>query len=175
MIEIRSPTLQADSLISEPRGKPLILWYNYPKYNKNKQIASPKYIHSLLKWRILFNLSYFFFIHHTYDTWIEIWLLFNSVQSLSLVWLSTAPWTATRQASLSITNSQSLLKLISIKSVMPSNHLFLCHPLLLLPSIFPRIRVFLVSQVFTLGDQSIGVSTSALVLPMNIQDWFPLG
>ena len=61
MIETRSPTLQADSLISEPRGKPLILWYNYPKYNKTKQIASPKYIHSLLKWRILFNLSYFFF------------------------------------------------------------------------------------------------------------------
>ena len=52
------------------------------------------------------------------------------------------PWTAARQASLSITNSQSLLKLISIKSVMPSSHLILCHPLVLLPSIFPRIRVF---------------------------------
>ena len=55
---------------------------------------------------------------------------------------SATPWTATRQASLSITNSQSLLKLMSIKSVMPSNHLILCRPLLLLPSIFPSIRVF---------------------------------
>ena len=66
----------------------------------------------------------------------------SSVQSLSHVWLFTTPWTAARQASLSITNSQSLLKLMSIESVMPSNHLILCHPLLLPPSIFPRIRVF---------------------------------
>ena len=66
----------------------------------------------------------------------------SSVQSLSYVWLFVIPWTAARQASLSITNSQSLLKLISIKLVMPSNHLILCHPLLLPPSIFPRIRVF---------------------------------
>ena len=67
---------------------------------------------------------------------------FSSVQSLSHVWLSATPWTATRQASLSITNSRSLLKLKSIESVVPSNHLILCHPLLLLPSIFPSIRVF---------------------------------
>ena len=65
-----------------------------------------------------------------------------SVQSLSHVWLFATPWTAACQASLSITNSQSLLKLMSIKSVMPSNHLILCPPLLLLPSIFPSIRVF---------------------------------
>ena len=64
------------------------------------------------------------------------------VQSLSRVWLSSTPWTAARQASLSITNSRSLPKLMSIKSVMSSNHLILCHPLLLLPSIFPSIRVF---------------------------------
>ena len=68
--------------------------------------------------------------------------LFSSVQSLSHVRLFVTPWTAARQASLSITNSQSLLKLISIQSVMPSNHLILCHPLLLLPSIFPSIWVF---------------------------------
>ena len=67
---------------------------------------------------------------------------FNSVQSLSRVRLFVTPWTAAHQASLSITNSQSLLKLVSIELVMPSNHLILCHPLLLLPSIFPRIRVF---------------------------------
>ena len=64
------------------------------------------------------------------------------VQLLSWVWLFAAPWTAAHQASLSITNSRSLLKLVSIESVMPSNHLVLCHPLLLLPSIFPSIRVF---------------------------------
>ena len=65
-----------------------------------------------------------------------------SVQSLSRVRLFSTPWTAARQGSLSIANSRSLLKLMSIESVMPSNHLILCHPLLLLPSIFPSIRVF---------------------------------
>ena len=69
-------------------------------------------------------------------------LLFTSVQSLSHVRLFATPWIAARQASLSITNSRSSLKLMSIKSVMPSSHLILCHPLLLLPSIFPSIRVF---------------------------------
>ena len=66
----------------------------------------------------------------------------NAVQSLSRVWLLMTPWTAAHQASLSITNSWSLVKLMSIKLVMPSNHLILCHPLPLLPSIFPSIRVF---------------------------------
>ena len=66
----------------------------------------------------------------------------SSVQSLSRVWLFATPWTAACQASLSITNSWSLLKLMPIESAMPSNHLILCHPLLLLPSIFPSIRVF---------------------------------
>ena len=66
----------------------------------------------------------------------------SSVQSLSHVWLFVTPWTATHQVSLPITNSQSLLKLMSIESVMPSNHLILCPPLLFLPSIFPSIRVF---------------------------------
>ena len=75
-------------------------------------------------------------------------LLICSVQSLSRVRLFATPWTAARQASLSITNSQSLLKLMSIESVMHSNHLILCRPLFLLPSIFPSIRVF--SNEFTL-------------------------
>ena len=66
----------------------------------------------------------------------------SSVQSLSHVRLFATPWTAAGQASLSITNSRSLLKLMSIELVMPSNHLILCHPLLLPPSIFPNIRVF---------------------------------
>ena len=68
--------------------------------------------------------------------------MFSSVQLLSHVWLLATPWTVACQASLSITNSQSLLKHMSIESVMPANHLILCHPLLLPPSIFPRIRVF---------------------------------
>ena len=67
---------------------------------------------------------------------------FSSVQSLSRVWLYVTLWIAARQASLSITNSRSLIKLMSIESVMPSNHLILCHPLLLLPPICPSIRVF---------------------------------
>ena len=67
---------------------------------------------------------------------------FSSVQSLSLIRLFATPWTAAHQASLSIINSQSLLKLVSIESVMPSNHLIFCRPLLLPSSIFPCIRVF---------------------------------
>ena len=66
----------------------------------------------------------------------------GSVQSVNHVWLFVTPWTAAHQAFLSITNSQSLLKLMSIESVMPSNHLILCQPLLLLPLIFPSIKVF---------------------------------
>ena len=68
--------------------------------------------------------------------------IFSSVQSLSGVRLFATPWTAAHQASLSVTNSWSLLKLMSIESVMQSDHLILCHPLVLLPSIFPSIRVF---------------------------------
>ena len=75
------------------------------------------------------------------------------VQSLSHVRLFATPRTSVGQASLSITSSWRLLKLRPIESVMPSNHLILCHPLLLLPSIFPRIRVFSVSQLFVSGDQ----------------------
>ena len=70
------------------------------------------------------------------------WDVLSLVQPLSRVWMFATPWTAACQASLSITSSQNLLKLMSIKSVMPSNHLILCHPFLLLPSIFPSIRVF---------------------------------
>ena len=74
-------------------------------------------------------------------SWGQLWF-FSSVQQLSRVRLFVIPWTAACQPSLSITNSRSLFKLTSIKSVMPSNHLILCRPLLLLPSIFPSIRVF---------------------------------
>ena len=75
----------------------------------------------------------------------------------------------------SLPASQSLLKLMSIESMLPSNHLLLCRPLLLLPSVFPNIRVFSNESTLWWGGQSIGVSASASVLAMNIQDWFPLG
>ena len=113
--------------------------------------------------------------------------MLSSLQLLSHVRLFVTPWIAARQASLSITNSWTLLKLMSIELVMPSNHLILCRPLLHPAPIFPSIRSFLMSQFFTSGGQSIGVSASASggqsigvsasvsVLPMNIQDWFPLG
>ena len=88
---------------------------------------------------------------------------------------SAAPWTAACQASLLITNSGSLLKLMSIESVMPPNHLILCRPLLLLPSVFLSIRAFSNESALHISGQSIGISASASVLPMNVQDWFPLG
>ena len=98
----------------------------------------------------------------------------QSFQLLSHVWLFATPWTAARQASLSIKNSQRLLKLMSIESVIPSNHLILCHPLLL-PSIFPNIRGFsneLVLSIRWLKYWSFSFSIS----PSNdMQGWFPLG
>ena len=118
---------------------------------------------------------------------------FSSVQSLSRVRLFATPWITACQASLSITNSQSLLKLMSTELVIQSNHLILCHPLLLPPSIFTCIRVFsngwkwvfssgsfpasgpFHQGLFASAGQSIRVSASTSVLPMNIQDWFPLG
>ena len=95
---------------------------------------------------------------------------FSSVQSLTHVRLFATPWTAAHQASLSITNTWSLLKLMSIESMMSSNHLILCRPLLLPPSIFPSIRVFS-NESFASGGQSIGFSPSASVLPVNVLDW----
>ena len=97
----------------------------------------------------------------------------SSVQSLSRSFFAT-PWTAALQASLSITNSQSWLKLMSIESVMPSNHFILCCSLLL-PSVFPSIRVFSNESVLHIRWPKYWSSALTSVLPMNIQDWFPLG
>ena len=101
--------------------------------------------------------------------------VFSSVQSLSRVPLLVTPWTAAHQASLSITNSWSLLKFMSIESVMPSNQFILCHPLLLLPSIFPRIRVFSSESVLRIRWPKYWSFSIKSVLPMNIQNWSPLG
>ena len=97
------------------------------------------------------------------------------VESLGCVWLFTTSCTAARQASLAFPISWSLIKLMSIESVMPSNHLILCCPLLLPPQSFPASGSFQTSQFFAWGGQSVGVSASTSVLPMNTQDWFPLG
>ena len=98
----------------------------------------------------------------------------SSVQSLSGVRLFATLWITPRQTSLSITNSRSSLKLMSIELVIRSSHLILCRPLLLLLPIPPSIRVFQMSQLFTGGGQSTGVSALASFLPKNTQDWFPL-
>ena len=99
----------------------------------------------------------------------------SSFQLLNCVQLFATPWTTANQASMSITNSWSLLKCMSIESMMPSNHLILCHSLLLPRSVFPSIRVFCSESVLHMRCQSIGVSASASVFPMNTQDWSPLG
>ena len=102
---------------------------------------------------------------------------FNKIvlQLLSCVRLFATPWTAAHQASLCFTVSRSLFKLVSIEFVMPSNHLILCCPLLLLPSNVPSITVFSNELTLHMRGQSIGASASASVFPMNIQGWFPSG
>ena len=114
-----------------------------------------------LKYLSLFGISFY-------------WCLGLSVivQLPSCVWLFATPWTAACQASLSLTISWSLLKLMSIESVMPSNHLILCHPLLLLPSVFPRIRVF--SNVSALLIKWPKYWSFSICPSNDIQDWFPL-
>ena len=94
----------------------------------------------------------------------------SSVQALSHVWRFEIPWTAECEASLSIANSWNMLKLICIELVMPSSRIILCHPLLLLPSIFPSVRGYSNESVF-----HIEATASTSVLPMNIQNLFPLG
>ena len=99
--------------------------------------------------------------------------------ALSCIWFFATPWTTARQASLSFSISQSLLRLTSIDSMKPCNHLLLNHPLLLLPSIFPSIRVFsndwaLHNRHWSTCCQSTGALASASVLSVNIQGWFPL-
>ena len=120
------------------------------------------------------------FIHFYFCMWCRHksvkFLFCTSVQfSRSVMFDSTTPSTAAAQASLSITNSQSLLKLMLIESVMPSNHLILCHPFSSCLQFFPASGSFPVSQFFLSSGQSIGASASASVFPMNIQDWLLLG
>ena len=111
---------------------------------------------------------------------VHLWLVcfsqcISSVQSLNHVQLLATPWTAACQASLSITNSQSLLKFMSIELVMPSNHLILCCSLLLPPSIFPSIRVFPNESVLHWVAKVLEFQLQRQSFQWIIQDWFPLG
>ena len=141
------------------------------------------FIESHRFWTVVFSLSFVSmhilipFLISSFMYWLFRSVLFSphefvvliffscSVQSLSRVQLFVTPWTAAHQASRSITNYQSLLKLMSIKLVMPSNHLILCRPLLLLPQAFPTLGSFPMSRLFASGGQSIGASASASVFP----------
>ena len=121
---------------------------------------------------------YYRFVHVIIVSWSKVleMKLFSSIQLLSRV--SLQPHGLQSQASLSITNSRSLLKLVSIASVLPPNHLILCHPLPLPPSIFPSIRVFSNESILHIRWPkywSFNIGASASVFPMNTQDWFPLG
>ena len=102
------------------------------------------------------------------------WQSCNILHQPYLSFAVVTPWTAARQASLSVTNSQSLLRVMSMESVMPSNQLILCRPLLLPPSSFPSLRVFSMSQFIASGGQNSGASASASVLLMNTQEWSDL-
>ena len=162
-----------------------------PKMSFPVSVSKPKSTLSLFEIRRVFFFPYWPFIFHhinfclvdysslwTYQT-AFLWYDFSSVQSLSHVWLFATPWFAAHQANLSITNSRSLFKLMSIESVMPSKHLILCHSLLLPPSIFPSIRIFSDESVFHIRwskywSFSISPSNEHLGLIFFRMDWLSL-
>ena len=154
--------LQSFSLFFNINGLPVPLKFTW-KNGENRLQVSDVFI-SLLSGRRKQTTSVRFFFPSL-----------RSDQSLSRVQLFATPWITACQASMSITNSRSSPKLTCIESVMPSGHLILCPPLLLLPPIPPSIRVVPMSQLFSWGGQSIAVSALASVFPVNTQDWSPLG
>ena len=149
--------------------------FSRKEYRSGLPLPSPISFKSDSQLRNTFSYIYWFIVkgYGWGYKWTSSWKrCINSVQSLSRVWFFVTPWTAACQASLSITNSRSLLKLMSMESVMPYNHFILCC-LLLLPLVFPSIRVFSSGSVFCIRWPqywSFSISPS-----MNIQDWFPLG
>ena len=154
-----SPVLAGRSFTTEAPGKPPILTSRHSfSLNSQRTKLRPQSQVGLRK-----------VTHRKWQSWNKN-SKFCSVQSLSRVQLFATPWTAAHQPSPSITNSWNLLKLMCIKSVMPSNPLILCRPLLLPRSIFPSIRVFSNESVLCICGPSIGVSASASDLPMCIQD-----
>ena len=159
----------------------LLQKWHAKKKNKKKKTKEQKW-HASSHFYFFLNIVYFvcwadlfpFWLIKSYTSCKDI-AQFSSVQLLSRGWLFATPWTVVCQASLSITNSQSLLKLMSMESVMPPNHLILCYPLLLLPSIFPCSRVFYNESALHIRWPKFGAPALVSVLPMCIQDWFPLG
>ena len=154
-------------------------WHDFPSpertftssvwdpFKRSQQIKKSPIKHSYI------NLQDKFLRPDLFCKLISLNLVISSVQLLSRVRLFATPWTAACQASLSITNSRRLLKFTTLGLVMPSNHLVI--PFCSCLQSFPASGSFQMSQLFTSGGQSIGVSASASVIPMNIQDWFPLG
>ena len=132
-------------------------------------------VHFWVPHRVHDERQLFSFVHHFVPSAYRYWCMvqFSSVQSLSHVRLFATPWT-TAQASLSITNCWSPPKPMSIESVIPSSHLILCRIFSSHLQSFPASGSFQISQLFTSGSQSIGVSASTSFLPMNTQDWSPL-
>ena len=127
---------------------------------------------SVLTWMLIWFSNGCIYYHcwlFSFTMWV------NSVQSVNHVRLLVTPWTAACQASLSITNSWSLLIFMSIESVMPSHHLILCRPILLLPSIFPSIRVFPNESVLHIRWPKYCTYSFSISSSSEYQDWFPLG
>ena len=144
-------------------------------HSHQKHLLTAKGVHTF--WLILFMINpvYSWLKAARKDSYKQTSDKFSSVQSLSLVRLFVTPWTAARQASLSIINSQNLLKLMSIELVMPPTISSSVVPFSSCLQSFPASGSFQMSQFFPSGGQAIGVPASASVLPKNIQDWFPLG
>ena len=134
----RFPALQSDSLAAEPQGKPKNIGVGIPVCYKKKNYGSVVIKNRDMQ-AVEKNLHPMYHFSESFERRVPSNFV---IQSLSCVWLFMTPWTAACQVSLSSTISWSLLKLMSIESVMPSNPLILCRPLLLLPSVFPSIRVF---------------------------------
>ena len=165
----------------------LIKYVTWLAYNKHAKVISNYYIWHSTVWLLLLIVLIFIinspvlgfrtpeFPAQGVIVCILNQLDISSSQLFTHVWLFATPLTAARQASLSISNSQNLLKLMSIESVMPFNRLILCRPFSSCLQSFSTSGSFPMSQFFASGGQSIGASASASVLPMNIQDWFRLG
>ena len=153
-------------------------WYIKSLYGNNFIFLKSEYNKNNL-WTLSTTSQFIYYM--TVYAYTFTYMLFSSVQSLSHVWLFVTPWTAARQASLSITSSWNLLKLMYIKLVMPSNYLILCHPLLLLSSIFSSLRVFSSESVLHIRwpkywsfNFSISPSNEYSVLMSFRIDWFHL-
>jgi len=151
-----------------------LCWASWVNDSQNQPVLekSQTQVFSSVKWELSFFPSQRCGVETKWDNY-QLPNQIRSDQSLIRVWLFATPWITARQASLSITNYRSSLRLTSIESVMPSSHLILCRPLLLLPPSLPASEYFPMSQLFAWGGQSTGVSALASLLPKNTQGWSP--